>query len=300
MKVYRSKKMQREIIRTYDELLEHWDVAIEETDIETTYGSTHVIACGDKKNPPMILFHGVGDDSALMWIYNAKYLSRYYRLYAIDTIGGPGKSVPGKLYNKDFNDVTWMDEVMKGLFLEKAYFAGVSMGAYLVQLYALKRPEKVLKGICISGTVPIGQKNSMSAMMKIFLPEALFPTPKNVQKLIRKLCGSRSCVFTENRRIMEHFTCLLKGFNNMAMGYHNVRGFDEAEIDIIRDKLEFLVGKDDPFQKMGSEKALVHYQMKASFYPDAGHGLNHERADEINRKIVEIFDQSVDKDEIKR
>ena len=300
MKVYRSKKMQREIIRTYDELLEHWDVAIEETDIETTYGSTHVIACGDKKNPPMILFHGVGDDSALMWIYNAKYLSRYYRLYAIDTIGGPGKSVPGKLYNKDFNDVTLMDEVMKGLFLEKAYFAGVSMGAYLVQLYALKRPEKVLKGICISGTVPIGQKNSMSAMMKIFLPEALFPTPKNVQKLIRKLCGSRSCVFTENRRIMEHFTCLLKGFNNMAMGYHNVRGFDEAEIDIIRDKLEFLVGKDDPFQKMGSEKALVHYQMKASFYPDAGHGLNHERADEINRKIVEIFDQSVDKDEIKR
>ncbi len=299
MKVYRSKKMQQEIIRTYDELLGQWDVAIEEMDIDTTYGRTHVIACGDEKNPPLLLFHGVGDDSALMWIYNAKYLSQYYRLYAIDTIGGPGKSVPGKLYNKDFNDVTWIDEVLKGLFLEKAYFAGVSMGAYLVQLYTLKRPEKVLKGICISGTVPTGQKNNMSAMMKIFLPEALFPTPKNVQKLIRKLCGSRSCVFTENRRIMEHFTCLLKGFNNMAMGYHNVRGFDEAEIDSIRDKLEFLVGKDDPFQKMGGEKALVHYQMKASFYPDAGHGLNHELADEINRKMVEIFKQSVDKDEIK-
>lgn len=300
MKVYRSKKMQQGIIRTYDELLKQWDVAIEEMDIDTIYGSTHVIACGDEKNPPLLLFHGVGDDSALMWIYNAKYLSRYYRLYAIDTIGGPGKSVPGKLYNKDFNDVTWIDEVLKGLFLEKAYFAGVSMGAYLVQLYSLNRPERVLKGICISGTVPTGQKNNMSAMMKIFLPEALFPTPKNVQKLIRKLCGSRSFVFTENRRIMEHYTYLLKGFNNMAMGYHNVRGFDEAEIDSIRDKLEFLVGKDDPFQKMGGDKALKYFHMKATFYPDAGHGLNHELAEDINRKMVEIFAQSVDKEDIRR
>ena len=230
----------------------------------------------------------------------AKYLSQYYRLYAIDTIGGPGKSVPGKLYNKDFNDVTWIDEVMKGLFLEKAYFAGVSMGAYLVQLYALNRPEQVLKGICISGTVPTGQKNNMSAMMKIFLPEALFPTPKNVQKLIRKLCGSNSRVFTENSTIMEHYTYLLKGFNNMAMGYHNVRGFDEAEIDSIRDKLEFLVGKDDPFQKMGGDKALVYFHMKATFYPDAGHGLNHELAEDINHKMVEIFVQSVDKEDIRR
>lgn len=300
MKVYRSKKMQQEIIRTYDELLGQWDVAIEEMDIDTTYGRTHVIACGDEKNPPLLLFHGVGDDSALMWIYNAKYLSRYYRLYAIDTIGGPGKSVPGKLYNKDFNDVTWMDEVMKGLFLEKAYFAGVSMGAYLVQLYALKRPEKVLKGICISGTVPTGQKNNMSAMMKIFLPEALFPTPKNVQKLIRKLCGSNSRVFTEHRRIMEHYTYLLKGFNNMAMGFHNVRGFDDEEIDIIRGKLEYLVGKEDPFQKMGGDKALEYFHMKATFYPDAGHGLNHELAEDINRKMVEIFAQSVDKEDIRR
>lgn len=300
MKVYRSKKMQQEIIRTYDELLGQWDVAIEEMDIDTTYGRTHVIACGDEKNPPLLLFHGVGDDSALMWIYNAKYLSQYYRLYAIDTIGGPGKSVPGELYNKDFNDVTWIDEVMKGLFLEKAYFAGVSMGAYLVQLYALNRPEQVLKGICISGTVPTGQKNNMSAMMKIFLPEALFPTPKNVQKLIRKLCGSNSRVFTEHRRIMEHYTYLLKGFNNMAMGYHNVRGFDEAEIDSIRDKLEFLVGKDDPFQKMGGDKALEYFHMKATFYPDAGHGLNHELAEDINHKMVEIFAQSVDKEDIRR
>ena len=290
MKVYKSRKMRQGILRTYDELLEQWGVPVEEMDISTTYGSTHVVACGDASNRPLLLFHGVGDDSALMWIYNAKYLSEHFRIYAVDTIGGPGKSVPGKLYNRQFDDVTWIDEVMDGLSLENAYFAGVSMGGYLVKLYAVHRPERMLKGISISGALSTRKQNGeMLAMMKIFLPEALFPTPRNVRKLIGKLCGSNVGVFTENRKIMEHYTYLLKGFNNMSMGYHKVHGFCDAEIDIIRDKVEFLVGEEDPFEKIGGAQILKDYHMNVTFYPDAGHGLNHELADDINMKIVEIL-----------
>ena len=35
MKVYRTKKMQREIIRTYNNLLAQWNVETEEMDITT-------------------------------------------------------------------------------------------------------------------------------------------------------------------------------------------------------------------------------------------------------------------------
>lgn len=38
MKVYKNKKAQREIIRTYDNLLRAWGVEGEEKDVETTYG----------------------------------------------------------------------------------------------------------------------------------------------------------------------------------------------------------------------------------------------------------------------
>ena len=290
MKVYRTKKMQQEIIRTYNNLLAQWDVETEEMDINTEYGTTHIVACGKKENPPLILFHGVGDDSALMWIYNAKYLSRYFRIYAVDTIGGPGKSVPGEGYNKDFDDVLWIDGVLDKLLIEKAFFAGVSHGGYLVKYYSLYRPERVKKGISISGAISVGEKGSpMATMMKIFLPEALFPTKRNIQKLIEKLCGENTPVFTENKDIMEHYTYLLRGFNNMAMGYHNVRPFTEEEVDLIRDKIEFLVGLEDPFEKLGGAEALRKYRMKVTFYENAGHGLNHERADEINAKIVEIL-----------
>ena len=111
MKVFKSKKAEKLVLDTYNQLLVMWDVDIEERDISTSYGSTHVVLCGNEANPPLILFHGVGDNSALMWIYNAKALSHHFRVIAVDTIGGPGKSVPNKKYSKDFDDAKWIDEI---------------------------------------------------------------------------------------------------------------------------------------------------------------------------------------------
>ena len=290
IKVYRSRKSGQAILETYDRLLAAWGCEIAERDIETTYGTTHVIECGNEDAPPLVLFHGVGDDSALMWIYNAAELSRHFHLYAIDTLGGPGKSVPNENYNKNFEDIQWIDEVLNGLEIGKAFFAGVSHGGYQVQSYALNRPEKVVKGISISGTVPVsGKKNSMKAMLKIFLPEALFPTDKNVDKLIRKLSGTNYTVFTENPVIMAHYKSLLKGFNNMAMGYHKINAFSPDEVNRIRDKIIYLVGTEDPFEKLGGREILLENRMQAVFYENAGHGLNHECAEEINQKIISVF-----------
>ena len=213
MKKYRSGKSGQAILETYDRILSTWQCETKERDVETEYGTTHVIECGAEEGPALVLFHGVGDDSALMWIYNAPELGKHFRLYAIDTMGGPGKSVPNENYSKEFDDVRWIDGVLDALGIEKAFFAGVSMGGYLVQAYTLHRPEKVIRTISISGTVPVGgKKNSMTAMMKIFLPEALVPTDKNVTKLLRKLSGENYAVFTENREIMAHYKSLLKGF----------------------------------------------------------------------------------------
>ena len=290
VKVYRSKKAGEKILQTYEQLLTKWDCEIEERDIPTTYGTTHIIETGNKEGMPMVLFHGVGDDSALMWIFNARALGQNYHLFAIDTIGGPGKSRPNENYNKEFDDVRWIDEVMDAIKIEKAAIVGVSMGAYLTQLYTLRRPERVLHGICISGSVAAaGKKSTLGVMMKIFMPEALFPTDKNVIKLLRKLSGKNYSVFTEDPLILQHYKCLIKGFNNMAMGFHKVQGFTSEEIDQIRDKVFYLVGEEDPFEKLGGKALLQQYRMNATFYEGAGHGLNHELADEINGKIIELL-----------
>jgi len=294
MKAYRGKKAGENIIRTYDSLLKEWGIPVEEKMVSTCYGDTHVVIFGKEDGMPLVLFHGVGDDSALMWLYNAKKLGEHFRLYAIDTIGGPGKSIMGKNYNSNFDDVIWIDELLHNLGLQKASLAGVSHGGYLVQLYTLMRPENVEKAISLSAAVPDGLAGSpMKIMMKIFLPEALFPTKRNVIKLMKKLSGDHFEVFTENPLVMEHYTWLLKGFNNMAMGHHKVRNFSKEEIDKIRERVFYLSGLEDPFEKMGGKDALVNANMNVKFYPGVGHGINHEIAEEINDMIIKIMDGEV-------
>ncbi len=90
---FKSNKKRDEVIKSYMLLLEQWGVPVEEKTVFGEYGSTYINIAGDKANPPLLLFHGVGDNSALMWIFNAKYLSKYFRVYAIDALGGAGRSV---------------------------------------------------------------------------------------------------------------------------------------------------------------------------------------------------------------
>lgn len=289
MKVFKSEKAKTQILHSYDKLLDMWKVDFEEKDIQGTYGTTHVILCGNENNPPLILFHGVGDNSALMWLYNAKDLSQYFRIYAVDTIGGPGKSCPNENYNKKYDDVNWIDELLAALELNEVYAAGVSNGTYLAQLYTVHRPEKVIKLVCMAGAVPIGSSGPMKIMMKIFLPEALFPTKKNAVKLLHKLSGINSHVFTGNTLILEHYYLLLKGFNNMAMRHHKINHADNKQIEILRGKALYLLGEDDPFAKMGGKDILIDYKMNLRLYPKVGHGINHEISEEINRAIIEYF-----------
>jgi len=293
MNVFRNATAKSRIINKYNKLLDMWNVDKTEREITTTYGTTHVILCGNENNPPLILFHGVGDNSAIMWIYNVAALSRYFRVYAVDTIGGPGKSCPSKNYNKNFDIAMWIDEIFAWLMLDKVYIAGVSHGAYLAQYYGIHRPERVMKIACLACTVPAKNSdkkaNPMKTMMKIFLPKALFPTKNNAKKLLCKLCGKNSMVFTENAVIMEHYQYLLKGFNNMTMIYYKIVDFNEEQIKTIREKTLYLVGEDDPFAKIGGKNVLLKNRMNAQFFSEVGHGINHEISDEINQILIEYF-----------
>lgn len=293
MNVYKSENAKRNIHTTYNQLLNLWGVNVKEIDITTTYGTTHVIQCGKMDNPPLVLFHGVGDDSALMWIYNAKELSKHFRIFAIDTLGGPGKSCPNKNYSKDFDQIKWLDEVFDNLGLDQFYIAGVSNGSFLTQYYGIMRPEKVVKMICMSGSISLeGNVSPLKTMLKVFLPEALFPTKKNVIKLIRKLTGDNSGVFIDNPIIIDHYSHLLKGFNNMAMANHKIRFFDEKQVNSIKDKIIFLCGESDPLGDVNSIKTKFDkYNIKYQFFTGVGHGINHEISEKINEIIIQYFKQ---------
>jgi len=284
---YKNSKGGQEILASYDRLVAAWGIPVSEKDLPTPYGTTHVLLAGAPEKPPLLLFHGVGDDSALMWLINAKPLAEHFHLFAVDTIGGPGKSEPNEAYFNHFDQVVWIDSILDALHLPQVNVAGVSNGAYLTQLYTAKRPERVRKAVCMAGGLAVqGQKSPIWRMMKVFLPEALFPTEKNARKLMCKLCANPDALF-RHEELMRHWLLLLKYFNNASMMQHKVTGFNDAEIDGIRDRTRFLIGSGDRLgNAAGSTDLLDRYRMNYRLVEQAGHALNHEQPALVEAEII--------------
>lgn len=292
---YRSAKGGQLILETYDELVKAWDVAVTEEDVNTPYGRTHLIEAGDAQSPPLLLFHGVGDDSALMWLLNAKELVNHFHIFAVDTIGGPGKSEPNAEYFKSFDQAKWIDAVLDAKELGSVYLVGVSMGAGLTQHYTAKRPERVIKAVCMAGSIAVkGRRGSpLQRMMKVFLPEALFPSEENAKKLIRKLSGDPESIDAIIQKLpvfLKHYVYLLKYFNNRSMSAHSIDGFDDREIGVIRGKTRILIGACDRLAQ-GSEayELLKEYDLSHHIVENAGHALNMEKPELVNGEIVSFL-----------
>lgn len=290
MERYKSISGRQLIMDTYDTLLSSWDTEFEEKDIETKYGLTHVIITGDDRKPPLLLFHGTADNSAMMWIYNVKELSKHFYIIAVDAIGGSGKSEPNEEYNKSFNQVTWIDAILDAFHLHAVNICGVSYGAYLSYYYTLKRPERVNKAICLAGRIPSSQFEVMFKMMGAFLPEALFPSEQNCKKLLRKLSGPHYSKFEQNDVLMKHWFYLLKYFNNKSMMQHKIEISSDEELTELEERVVFLIGEQDrlanyPKAIKRLEKNKIHYKI----IPDAGHAINHEQAELIHKEILDFI-----------
>ncbi len=294
VKKYKSQKGGEIILKTYQTLLKRWDVDYCETDVDTRYGSTHIIMAGSSQNPPLMLFHGVGDDAAMMWHKNAKAWSKKFHIFAIDTIGGPGKSEPNENYGKGFDQCLWIDDILNSLKLNEVNMAGVSNGAFITQLYGAKRPDRTNKLVCMAGALRVGDKEpgffEVMKSMSVFFPEAVFPTKKNIVKLLNKLCGGKAEQFTADRQVMEHWEALLKHFNNMSMGFHKLKSISKHEVNNIKDRIFFILGDKDPIAYSQEALALFkEHEINYAVIENAGHSLNFEMPDIINQMVEDFI-----------
>ncbi|OPA78503.1 hypothetical protein BVG16_11570 [Paenibacillus selenitireducens] len=292
-KVFKSEAKQKAVYESYDHILAEWDVAYEELVIEGTYGKTHLIKTGNPDHIPVLLFHGVGDNSAMMWIYNIKDLSKEFYVIAVDAIGGAGKSQPNENYSKGFDQVIWMEELLDTLNIDKVYAIGVSYGCYLVQLFKCKLPNRFEKIVGLAGGPSVeGYKTNNLRKMLIFLPEALFPTPKNVVKLLKKLSGDDGVSFIRKPALVAHWHILLKSFRNASMMVHKTSSISKSDFKISREEGLFMLGDQDRLSYYPeSIEAFEELKLNYMVIPGAGHSINHEQPALINSEIVRFLTQ---------
>ena len=140
--IYKSPEGQQIVERMYRTALEQWPVPSQQLTLTTGEGDTFVIASGQPQQPPMVLLHGSGSNSAA-WMRDVAEWSRQHRVYAVDMIGEPGLSAPSRPALASDRYAAWLDDVWNGLGLQSASVVGISLGGWLALDFAVRRPHRV-------------------------------------------------------------------------------------------------------------------------------------------------------------
>jgi len=103
-------------LAAYDAAMKRWPVSYEEMEISSRFGATHVVVSGPKDAPPLVLLHGYMA-TLTMWAPNIVDFSRDYRVYAIDVMGQPSKSIPSEPIRNPQDYAVWLAATLDGLHL---------------------------------------------------------------------------------------------------------------------------------------------------------------------------------------
>lgn len=281
--IYYKKGVREKLMTEYGRQLEAFPVPYETHEVETRYGTVHVIACGDKNGPPLVLFHAASV-GAVSWKNNVESLGKAHRLFLIDTLGEGNRSELADVesYPKTGQEVAdlYLD-VTEKLGIKRASVAGASYGGFICLNYAFHYPERIDK-IILSGPMGVA-KSVMKVILKLtffsFYPYAIFRKP------MAKWAFGTAPGLAEPTR---YFHIVLEG----VLGrYYAPRTLEAEVLQSIRSPVLLVLGRRD---------ALVGDAAKAAAYAanipnltaktlDSGHLINVEKSGEFNELVMDFL-----------
>jgi pimeloyl-ACP methyl ester carboxylesterase len=185
--LYKTKDGEKEVMDIYDDLLANWTVPHEPTTVFTRHGRTFVIASGEQSSPVLILLHGTNSNSAY-WLRDIAEYRQFYRVYALDIPGEPGKSSYERPPWDGPSYCEWLEDVINTLGVKKASILGLSQGAWIAIKFTLCQPEKVNRLVLLS---PAGIARLRPTLPFRILPR-IFPGKKDYDKVLKVVFGKQN------------------------------------------------------------------------------------------------------------
>jgi pimeloyl-ACP methyl ester carboxylesterase len=287
--LFKTPKGQSRYMAAYDAALELWPVPHKSRFVATAYGRTHVISCGSQDAFPLVLLHA-GQASSTMWFPNIADLSGKFHVLALDTLGEPGKSVPGR-HNATRRDCgAWLEGVLDALGIARTHVMGLSRGAWLALNLALQAPR------CLERIVLLSPAASFIALPWFF--SAVVQAVMRIPTRLLSKAALNSWVapgFAINPVFAEQFMTGLENWNWSAntRGYSGVMpcAFTEGELRQIRPPVLLIIGDQDrlnpPKVLERARQTIPH--LEAEIMPSAGHFLSMERAEEVNARVLKFL-----------
>jgi len=198
-------------LAAYGAAMNLWPVPYKELEIPTRFGTTHVVVSGPNDAPPLVLLHGYFV-TLNMWSPNVAEFSKDYRVYAIDLMGQPGKSIPDPDEPlRDTADLAaWLSETLDRLHLDRIFLVGMSYGGWVALNLTLTAPERVRKLVLLSPAAsfqPLVKQFALRGMLM-----GLFPTRLTANSLMGWMGFKDSPGDTLTRCLLDLFYLGVKHF----------------------------------------------------------------------------------------
>ena len=274
-------------VQAYDSALMLFQVAFTEQDIETTYGKAHIITCGKSNGEPIVLLHGMNATST-MWYPNIKALAAHYRIYAIDFLLEPGKSVSNNAVDDTKEVLSWYFQIFDKLKLDKFNLVGASRGGWLAMNIALAQPNRVKKMALLSPAQTFVWIKPLPDVIKN-IAYTISPKRKNLRSVLETMTenvDNISQVYLNQYYIATQDAEINKCFIQM-------RPFSKEELKSLNMPILLLIGDNDI---INNDKALAEAkkylsQVKAKKITKAGHFLSMDQADVVNGELINFMNQ---------
>jgi pimeloyl-ACP methyl ester carboxylesterase len=280
--IFKTPELEKQYLDAYEAVLALWPVSFESLDVPTRFGFTHVNAAGSKDKPAMVLLPGFGANST-MWFPNIAALSNQFRVYALDTPGQPGRSVPGQKLT-DTNCSDWITEVFDGLGLEKAHLVGVSLGGWLALNYAIHLPDRTDHVVMLDPAASFA-KMSTVWLWHSFIPFMVHPTRSGLIKYFRWM--------THGYRVNPSWgeLMLLGILNTRPQPPIRATPFSEADLRRVKTPTLLLMGGRsviyNPNHAYRRATRLMP-RLEAEIIPGASHALLEEKSELVNAHILQF------------
>ena len=166
----------------YDEAIALSPVPVEESDVQTSFGRTHVLTAGDPSKPPLVALHGAAISST-MWLPLLPALTVSHHVRMLDAVGDMNKSVPARVLSAPARIVEWIDEVLDTLGIERSAVVAASKGSWMATHYAIARMERVER---LAMVCPAGIVSNLYArwLLRVILTANVRPTRAKTQAFV--------------------------------------------------------------------------------------------------------------------
>lgn len=275
---------------SYDKAMKLWNIDFKEEYVVTDYGRSHVIISGQENGLPLVLIPGLFAD-ATMWYANVSELSKNYRVYTLDMLNYGGKGQPEGKAIKDIKDYQqWFSQILNYYNLKNVSVAGLSYGSWLALALARENPSIISSLLLLDPSETFMPMNGGIAR-KGFKAFMFFPNREKYRKFFEWLGGGYS---DEKMDVwFEHMLDVIEFGSTKMTDVPMHRIYKPEELTMIKMPVLIMAGgkpilyKDPQEFKASVLKALPH--AKVVIVEEAGHGLNMEKPDIVNKEMIEFL-----------